>query len=93
MKIDWSKWTFTINENWTDNAIAMNSETGVHVNLGKLEKFKNEDNIPQVIKEKVKEGIRKCYIEEQIKIWKGQTIPVEDNLDYIENEAEKRGLV
>jgi hypothetical protein len=93
MKIDWSEWYFQISADWSENITATNSKTGASVFLGNLDKLKCGDDPAKVIKERVKEKISRWYNDEQIREWKGKTIPVEDNLDYIENEAEKRGLI
>jgi hypothetical protein len=91
--IDWSKWTFHIRDDWDETVTARNDEKNISIFIGNFKDVEYKDDAAQAIKEAVKNAIRKWYISEQLKQWKGQTIPVEDNLDYIENEAKRRGLV
>lgn len=93
MKIDYSQWTFKISGDWDENVLLQNTITGDIVNVGRLNKFKDGDDPAAIIKLRVKELLLEHCINEQIREWKNKSIPVEDNLDYIENEAQKRGLI
>jgi hypothetical protein len=93
MKIDWLKWSFTISDNWADDVTIHNSETGENIFVGSFRNIKYLDDPAKTIKETVKEKIEEVLTQRQIKEWRGKQISVEDNLDYIENEAEKRGLI
>jgi hypothetical protein len=93
MKIDWSKWSFKISNDWNESIIAFNSETGKSIHMGTLKNTKYLDDPARTIKEAVKEMIREAETQDQIRTWIDTQLPVEDNLDYIENEAEKRGLI
>jgi hypothetical protein len=95
MKIDWSKWSFIVDASiWSEVVTAINKSEYIAINVSGFNKhIEYSDNAVKCIKEAVKKCIRQYYVEQQLKKWSGQTIAVEDNLDYIENEAERRGLI
>jgi 23S rRNA G2445 N2-methylase RlmL len=92
--IDWSKWTFTVENGWSGIIHAVNASENTTVNVSNFNKhIKYTDDAAKCIKDAIKKAIRQHYVDKQLENWKGQTLPVEDNLDYIENEPQRRGLV
>jgi hypothetical protein len=96
MKIDYSTWI-----------ICVKDDSGLYVNIEKPSEgivlYANMDvytHAPgmtgddpiKYIKELAKKTIKHYYVQQQMKYLNGKQISVEDNLDYIENEAERRGL-
>lgn len=51
------------------------------------------DDPMEYLKLRARRQIMSHYLSRQINYFQGQSIPVQDNLDYIEKEAKKRGLV
>jgi hypothetical protein len=98
MKIDWSKWVFVARRDstgfWVSDGCVENHTDNIFIPISFKEQDKNidTDNIDKWIKEQCKNEIRKYHIDKRLKELKDQQIPIEDNLDLIENEVERRGI-
>lgn len=94
MKIDFSKWIIVPLD--TYNVSIENPSEGVKIACGlsyESSKLDNYDDPLKFIKDHAKRQILLYYINSQLIYHTGKSISVEDNLDYVEKEAERRGLV
>jgi hypothetical protein len=95
MKIDYSKWVIKINDNDFTNIELINTETNEKTwqYFGNLDKKDIGEDPLKFIKLECKKRIKEMEVWGQLNRLRGKQIQVEDNLDYIENEAERRGLI
>jgi len=99
MKIDYSKWYFTPTSNgqyFSGLLKIFNPAENIelsHYVYGSKGSLDPTDDPLKHIKEVCKLEIRNWYLNREYDKLVDQKIPIEDNLDYVENEAEKRGLI
>jgi hypothetical protein len=108
MKIDWSKWYFRPQEQtdaqgnkyFSGTILLSNPSENVtyfYYLFGDDDFNKTALSAPddalKLIKEYCKREIRRNIVNFELNRLAGQQLPIEDNLDYIENEAERRGLI
>lgn len=95
MRIDYSKWIITFRGSDGTSISIENHLEGVTlwIYFNSLSDSVPGDDPIQHIKELAKIEIRKHYLKQQLMKLSNKTLQVEDNLDYIENEAERRGLI
>lgn len=93
MKIDWSKWTFKVSDVWSTDIIIVNKSDDTYLRMNIKPPTVAIDDVDKYIKEQCKIQIAASLVNSRLRQLHDKTLPVEDNLDYIENEAEKRGLI
>ena len=95
MKIDFSKWIIVPQQDTYSLSVENPTEgTKLFVGLNYLMQELDDVKDPMLfLKKLAKRAIIQHYLSAQTQYLVGKQIAVEDNLDYIENEAEKRGLL
>lgn len=91
MKIDWSEWFMEPKDGFmyiTNPSKSISLFESIPHAKGTCD----IDDPSKWLKDYCKNIIRNYAVQLQLQEWNNKSIPVEDNLDYVENEAERRGL-